>query len=320
MTGRPAVPEDHGVSRAFSAALLLLLLPACRARETTVLLRVRATPAVIAPDELRLSVYADQAEVEDRRLPACEGCALRLPSELVLYPRQSSGELRVLVRARRALGTIGEGVARVALVPGAQVVAEVLIGSGSLPDGDADGVPDAIDRCPALPNPRQGPCVAPDARPDVPPPRDLHLERRERGADLPKADLKKPDLAKADLAKPDLAKPDLKKPDLKPLDLAAGGDLSGTRVCGTADENTTLSLSCTAPLVIRAVLFASYGTPTGSCGSFAVSACDAAGSTAVVTSACLGLGSCSVGADNATFGDPCVGTFKWLAVEVTCAP
>jgi hypothetical protein len=37
-----------------------------------------------------------------------------------------------------------------------------------------------------------------------------------------------------------------------------------------------------------------------------------------VTAACLGLNSCSVGANNGVFGDPCGGTVKRLYVQVTC--
>ena len=90
-------------------------------------------------------------------------------------------------------------------------------------------------------------------------------------------------------------------------------------VCATSDENGTLALACGTGQTISAINFASYGTPTGSCGSFAVDpACDATTSTPDVSAACLGLNSCSIPATNTTFGDPCVGTFKHLYVSVTC--
>ena len=65
--------------------------------------------------------------------------------------------------------------------------------------------------------------------------------------------------------------------------------------------------------------FASYGTPTGDCGSYRVSSCHATTSLGVVEAACLAQDTCTVGADNATFGDPCNGTLKRLYVEATCA-
>ena len=75
---------------------------------------------------------------------------------------------------------------------------------------------------------------------------------------------------------------------------------------------------------ISEVLFASYGTPTGSCaapGTLAVDAsCHANSSRAVLEKACVGKANCSVPATLATFGnDPCEGTNKKLAVRIRCA-
>ncbi len=89
-------------------------------------------------------------------------------------------------------------------------------------------------------------------------------------------------------------------------------------VCGTGDENTTVTLSCPAGQKISAVDFASYGTPNGACGSFTASSCNATTSTPDVTTSCVGFNSCSVPATNGTFGDPCVGTFKRLYVQARC--
>ncbi|HNP54176.1 MAG TPA: hypothetical protein PKK69_06150, partial [Ferruginibacter sp.] len=91
---------------------------------------------------------------------------------------------------------------------------------------------------------------------------------------------------------------------------------SGT-VCSVVAENATLSLSSPNGAVFTAVNFASYGTPTGSCGSFATSTCHAATSSSVVSALAIGQSSFSVTANNATFGDPCVGTVKQLAVQAT---
>ena len=72
--------------------------------------------------------------------------------------------------------------------------------------------------------------------------------------------------------------------------------------------------------VISAVDFASYGTPTGACGSYAVNAsCNSANSTAVVTAACVGRASCSVVAGPPNFDDPCFGTVKHLVVQARCS-
>jgi glucose/arabinose dehydrogenase len=95
---------------------------------------------------------------------------------------------------------------------------------------------------------------------------------------------------------------------------------AGTRVCASANENATANLSCPGGSVVRAVTFASYGTPNGSCGSFTTSGCNAASSRATVESACSGRTTCAVPATNGTFGDPCVGTVKRLSIQATCAP
>ncbi|MES1206136.1 MAG: hypothetical protein ABUS79_09390, partial [Pseudomonadota bacterium] len=89
-------------------------------------------------------------------------------------------------------------------------------------------------------------------------------------------------------------------------------------ICASADENTTLSLTCPAGQKISAIDFASYGTPSGSCGNFSVGSCNATVSTMDVSTPCLGFNACSVAATNGTFGDPCVGTFKRLYVQARC--
>lgn len=101
----------------------------------------------------------------------------------------------------------------------------------------------------------------------------------------------------------------------------AAGAAAGTTVCGTAAENDSATLSCPAGQIIDSVVFASFGTPTGMCGGFATSSCDATSSAATVQTLCAGKSSCSVPATNSAFGgDPCHNTTKKLAVEVTCVP
>jgi hypothetical protein len=101
---------------------------------------------------------------------------------------------------------------------------------------------------------------------------------------------------------------------------AASDDAGATTAgdCGTAAEGDAVTLACAAGQVIDAVVFASYGTPSGACGSFAAGSCDAASSEAVVRSLCVGRQSCTVTAGNGAFGDPCNGTVKSFAVEVSC--
>jgi hypothetical protein len=98
------------------------------------------------------------------------------------------------------------------------------------------------------------------------------------------------------------------------------GGGGGSTVCGTAPENGAVRLSCPSGQIVERVVFASYGTPSGSCGNFSTGACNAAGSVSSVESLCIGRASCTVPASNATFGDPCRSTVKILAVSATCVP
>ncbi len=85
------------------------------------------------------------------------------------------------------------------------------------------------------------------------------------------------------------------------------------------------STSCeSSGSVIEAVRFASFGTPSGDCTSgFTHNAtCDDVNTTAtmaIVENACVGKVSCSLQADDVTFGDGCQGVVKALAVEVACS-
>ena len=105
----------------------------------------------------------------------------------------------------------------------------------------------------------------------------------------------------------------------------AGGAVTGVSVvctdvviCATAAENDTITLTCPTGQKIYAIDFASYGTPNGTCGAFTASSCDATTSTMDVTTPCIGFNSCTVGANNGVFGDPCVGTVKRLYAQARC--
>jgi hypothetical protein len=99
---------------------------------------------------------------------------------------------------------------------------------------------------------------------------------------------------------------------------ATGGVTGDDRVCGTAAEGDSVTLRCPEGQVIDSVVFASYGTPSGDCGSFASGDCHAASSETTVSSLCVGRAACTVAAINGSFGDPCRSVVKDLAVEVSC--
>jgi hypothetical protein len=158
------------------ATLFLLLAPVlvlgqCKQIPTSILLHIEAGEGLVAPEALELSVFAEAGvAVAGQRLPACKAdpspCSgkVRLPDDAVLYPEEEQGVVRVLVRALSVSGTVtGEGTNSVVLRTDEQVEVTVVINIGRRPDSDGDGVPDAIDNCPHVSNPSQGPCSATDA-------------------------------------------------------------------------------------------------------------------------------------------------------------
>jgi len=95
--------------------------------------------------------------------------------------------------------------------------------------------------------------------------------------------------------------------------------LSGGPLCGDVPENANLVLTCPDTKgVIGSVIFASFGTPSGTCPNFTTSSCNAANSTDIITKACVGQHTCTVAATDTEFGDPCYGTVKVLAAVVAC--
>ena len=93
--------------------------------------------------------------------------------------------------------------------------------------------------------------------------------------------------------------------------------LGAATVCGTAAENSSLTLTAPAGATFTNLDFASYGVANGSCGTFSLGSCNATTSYSVVQTACVGRTTCTIGANNGTFGDPCVGTYKQLFVQLT---
>jgi hypothetical protein len=86
-------------------------------------------------------------------------------------------------------------------------------------------------------------------------------------------------------------------------------------ICGTAGENGIVTLTAPPNNTFTTIEFASYGTPTGACNSFAIGACHAANSLAIAQTAFIGQNSASLAASNGVFGDPCGGTVKRLYIQ-----
>ncbi|KAM3314416.1 hypothetical protein ACQJBY_033325 [Aegilops geniculata] len=71
--------------------------------------------------------------------------------------------------------------------------------------------------------------------------------------------------------------------------------------------------------VISSIKFASFGTPSGTCGSYSHGECSSSQALAVSQEACVGVSSCSVPVSAKNFGDPCRGVTKSLVVEAACS-
>jgi hypothetical protein len=86
-------------------------------------------------------------------------------------------------------------------------------------------------------------------------------------------------------------------------------------ICGTANEGGNLTLTAPAGGVFDQIVYASYGTPDGTCGLYTNGACHATGSTSIVSTYLLNNNTGTIPATNGVFGDPCGGTYKRLYVE-----
>jgi alpha-L-rhamnosidase len=95
---------------------------------------------------------------------------------------------------------------------------------------------------------------------------------------------------------------------------------TGSAVCAAdVGENQDAVLTCPGGSVVSAITFASFGTPTGTCGNFSLSTCNAANTTSIVSSLCLGKNTCTISGGDNLFGDPCYDTVKHLDIQVSCS-
>ncbi|XP_059630706.1 beta-galactosidase 16 isoform X1 [Cornus florida] len=85
------------------------------------------------------------------------------------------------------------------------------------------------------------------------------------------------------------------------------------------DWRPKVELHCPSKRNISRILFASYGTPSGDCSSYAVGSCHSSNSRAIVEKACIGKSKCSIPHSYKSFGgDPCPGIPKALLVDAQC--
>lgn len=90
-------------------------------------------------------------------------------------------------------------------------------------------------------------------------------------------------------------------------------------VCRTVNQNQTMTITAPTGYKFSSVDFASYGTPTGSCGNFSYGSCHSDISKQVVENRILGRSSNTIPATVALFGDPCYASSKRLYVQATAS-
>jgi len=86
-------------------------------------------------------------------------------------------------------------------------------------------------------------------------------------------------------------------------------------ICGTANEGLNLTLTAPIGAIFDQIVYASYGTPNGTCGLYTNGACHATNSSTIVGTYLLNNSTGTIPATNGVFGDPCGGTYKRLYVE-----
>ncbi|XLR36476.1 hypothetical protein HN51_045828 [Arachis hypogaea] len=87
------------------------------------------------------------------------------------------------------------------------------------------------------------------------------------------------------------------------------------------NKNTPFArLTCPGNTIISSVKFASFGTPTGKCGSYLLGSCHDPNSSTVVEKACLNKNDCVVKLAEENFkNNLCPGSSRKLAVEAICS-
>jgi hypothetical protein len=133
----------------------MLGLAACGSVPTNLLLTVQMEGNLPQADTVELRVYDNHGmayPVSDFGVPA--GAQKDLGT-VVVYARPGGTLMRLDVLAGRNRAVIAEAAGRVPLDEDKQTEVTIMLTAGRRPDLDGDGVPDNIDNCPRMANPKQ---------------------------------------------------------------------------------------------------------------------------------------------------------------------
>ena len=217
--------------RTVALAVAVVAAAACRSSPDVpeagaLLLQVKLAPGAQTPDEVRVFVYDDTGALwRDVRVPAQGPLVPQSATELgtiLIHPGVTVGDLRFDLRGLSSGALVAEGTLKIPAASAAGGTFEVTLASALPADGDDDGVPDPIDDCPAVPDPKQAGCATDGGVTDA------AIGRRDAAADA------RPDgpAVPADAGRPDASRPEAGRMD-------AGRDVppkaQGTP-CGAAGE------------------------------------------------------------------------------------
>ena len=235
--------------RPIALALAVFSAAACRSAKEVpepgaFLLEVKLAPGAQAPDEVRVFVYDDTGALwNDVRLPAEGPLVPRSASDLgtiLIQPGVTIGDLRFDLRGLSAGALVDEATLR---IPGTSATGGTfgLTLAAALPaDSDGDGVPDPIDDCPAVPDPRQAGCAADGGATDAGNGhRDAALDVRQ-DASSGHPDAGGVDAGRVDAGRMDASRVDASRTDAGSRDAARDVSLKVKgAVCGAAGECAT---------------------------------------------------------------------------------
>jgi hypothetical protein len=206
--------------RTMALLVAVVAAAACRSsREVpeagALLLEVRLAPGAQTPDEVRIFGYDDTGLLwNDVRVPGQGPLSPQSATELgtvLIQPGVTVGDLRFDLRGLSSGTLVDEGTLKIPAASAAGGTFEVTLASALPADGDGDGVPDPIDDCPSVPDPKQAGCAIDggvtdaaigrrDAAPDVS--RDASEDagsvRPDAGHDAGPMDAGRPDAGRVD--------------------------------------------------------------------------------------------------------------------------